>query len=152
LLGFEALNFVATRQREPARTRISRGRAIVALLNQGSKESRSERVRVPGGQDMLQPVAKLGFGLLLGLLVGSLGEAAAAQPSPAAARSASQGVQSLSGTGPDYEVQFLDDALHALDGRDNIAQIRVRPGPSRTMLLRARTSFVSEMLESIELL
>jgi hypothetical protein len=86
----------------------------------------------------------------MGLIVGSFCAPLAAQPAPNTADGNSAGVRSLSGSGADYEVEFGDDALHALDDKQNIAKIRVRPGPSRTMLLRARTSFVAEMLKSVE--
>jgi hypothetical protein len=63
------------------------------------------------------------------------------------------GVQSTSGstggTG-DYGYKFEDDPLAAGGFGPSDATIRVRPGPVRTTLIRPRTSFVPEMLKSVE--
>lgn len=53
------------------------------------------------------------------------------------------------GTG-DYGYKFDDDPLSAGGFGPNDATIRVRPGPVRTTLIRPRTSFVPEMLKSVE--
>ncbi len=52
--------------------------------------------------------------------------------------------------GGDYGYKFEDDPLSAGGFGPNDATIRVRPGPVRTTLIRPRTSFVPEMLKSVE--
>jgi len=52
--------------------------------------------------------------------------------------------------GGDYGYEFKDDPLSAGGFGPNDATIRVRPGPVRTTLIRPRTSFVPEMLKSVE--
>ena len=47
-------------------------------------------------------------------------------------------------------VTVADDPLSAGGFGPNDATIRVRPGPVRTTLIRPRTSFVPEMLKSVE--
>jgi hypothetical protein len=54
-----------------------------------------------------------------------------------------------SGNG-DYGYKFEDDPLAAGGFGPSDATIRVRPGPVRTTLIRPRTSFVPEMLKSVE--
>ena len=49
-----------------------------------------------------------------------------------------------------YGYDFSDDPLAAGGFGPNDATIRVRPGPVRTTLIRPRTSFVPEMLKSVE--
>ena len=49
-----------------------------------------------------------------------------------------------------YGYEFADDPLAAGGFGPNDATIRVRPGPVRTTLIRPRTSFVPEMLKSVE--
>ena len=67
-----------------------------------------------------------------------------------------QGVKDIEGAaaggGGDegYGYQFEDDPLAAGGFGPNDATIRVRPGPVRTTLIRPRTSFVPEMLKSVE--
>ena len=65
-----------------------------------------------------------------------------------------QGVKSSDGPakGKDqgYGYEFSDDPLNAGGFGPNDATIRVRPGPVRTTLIRPRTSFVPEMLKSVE--
>jgi hypothetical protein len=55
-----------------------------------------------------------------------------------------------SGGNGDYGYKFSDDPLSAGGFGPNDATIRVRPGPVRTTLIRPRTSFVPEMLKSVE--
>jgi len=50
----------------------------------------------------------------------------------------------------DYGYKFEDDPLSAGGFGPADATIRVRPGPIRTTLIRPRTSFVPEMLKSVE--
>ena len=49
-----------------------------------------------------------------------------------------------------YGYEFSDDPLSAGGFSPNDARIQVRPGPVRTTLIRPRTSFVPEMLKSVE--
>lgn len=49
-----------------------------------------------------------------------------------------------------YGYEFGDDPLAAGGFGPNDATIRVRPGPVRSTLIRPRTSFVPEMLKSVE--
>jgi hypothetical protein len=55
-----------------------------------------------------------------------------------------------SDNGGDYGYKFEDDPLSAGGFGPSDATIRVRPGPVRTTLIRPRTSFVPEMLKSVE--
>ena len=70
---------------------------------------------------------------------------AAAGGAPAAARCGGGG-----GKEDGYGYEFSDDPLNAGGFGPNDATIRVRPGPVRTTLIRPRTSFVPEMLKSVE--
>jgi hypothetical protein len=54
------------------------------------------------------------------------------------------------GKGEGYGYEFSDDPLNAGGFGPHDATIRVRPGPVRTTLIRPRTSFVPEMLKSVE--
>lgn len=65
---------------------------------------------------------------------------------------ASAQVKSTGGEKKDagYGYEFSDDPLSAGGFGPNDATIRVRPGPIRTTLIRPRTSFVPEMLKSVE--
>jgi hypothetical protein len=49
-----------------------------------------------------------------------------------------------------YGYEFSDDPLNAGGFGPNDATIRVRPTAARTTLIRPRTSFVPEMLKSVE--
>lgn len=49
-----------------------------------------------------------------------------------------------------YGYEFADDPLSAGGFGPNDATIRVRPGPVRRTLIKPRTSFVPEMLKSVE--
>ncbi len=49
-----------------------------------------------------------------------------------------------------YGYEFTDDPLAAGGLGPNDATIRVRPGPVRATLIRPRTTFVPEMLKSVE--
>jgi len=69
-----------------------------------------------------------------------------AQDAPAATPTGAGG---SSGNG-DYGYKFEDDPLSAGGFGPADATIRVRPGPVRTTLIRPRTSFVPEMLKSVE--
>jgi hypothetical protein len=52
--------------------------------------------------------------------------------------------------GDGYGYEFDDDPLNAGGFGPNDATIRVRPRAARTTLIRPRTSFVPEMLKSVE--
>ena len=52
--------------------------------------------------------------------------------------------------GDGYGYEFEDDPLSANAFGPNDATIRVRQGPVRRTLIRPRTSFVPEMLKSVE--
>jgi len=60
-----------------------------------------------------------------------------------------QGVKETS-EGEGYGYQFEDDPLAAGGFGPNDATIKVRPKAARTTLIRPRTSFVPEMLKSVE--
>jgi hypothetical protein len=49
-----------------------------------------------------------------------------------------------------YGYEFDDDPLNAGGFGPNDATIRVRPKAMRTTLIRPRTSFIAEMLKSVE--
>jgi|SRR6516162_1211745 hypothetical protein len=89
------------------------------------------------------------------LVVGSLAAVLLSLPVASYAQEAGGGggVQNTAGaTGGngDYGYRFEDDPLAAGGFGPNDATIRVRPGPVRTTLIRPRTSFVPEMLKSVE--
>jgi hypothetical protein len=54
------------------------------------------------------------------------------------------------GGGEGYGYEFEDDPLAAGGFGPNDATIKVRPKAARTTLIRPRTSFVPEMLKSVE--
>ena len=85
------------------------------------------------------------LGVLAGLAVVVISGAAAAQAAPAAPPGGAAG-----GGDKGYGYEFSDDPLNAGGFGPNDATIRVRPGPVRTTLIRPRTSFVPEMLKSVE--
>jgi hypothetical protein len=96
--------------------------------------------------------AKRVFGVIAAavLLVSSTSSIAFAQaPAPGGGGAAPK---STGGGGKDegYGYEFSDDPLAAGGFGPNDATIRVRPGPVRTTLIRPRTSFVPEMLKSVE--
>ena len=106
-----------------------------------------------------------GWGFVAGLAVCLVSSVAAAQApaAPAApAAGAQPGIKTTGappnapagggGAGKDsgYGYEFSDDPLNAGGFGPNDATIRVRPGPVRTTLIRPRTSFVPEMLKSVE--
>jgi hypothetical protein len=94
--------------------------------------------------------AKRVFGVVAAavLLVSSTAFAQA----PAAPGGGGTAPKSTGGGGKDegYGYEFSDDPLAAGGFGPNDATIRVRPGPVRTTLIRPRTSFVPEMLKSVE--
>jgi len=76
----------------------------------------------------------------------------AQQPGAPAPGGGAGGAKATGGGGKDegYGYEFSDDPLAAGGFGPNDATIRVRPGPVRTTLIRPRTSFVPEMLKSVE--
>jgi hypothetical protein len=78
------------------------------------------------------------------LLLASSAALAQGGAKPAAAAAAGGGKEE------GYGYEFSDDPLSAGGFGPNDATIRVRPGPVRTTLIRPRTSFVPEMLKSVE--
>jgi hypothetical protein len=89
------------------------------------------------------------------LVVGSLAAVLLSLPVKSYAQDAPAGgagaVQNTAGGGTgDYGYKFEDDPLAAGGFGPSDATIRVRPGPVRTTLIRPRTSFVPEMLKSVE--
>src|SRR6266851_3263489 len=95
------------------------------------------------------------WGVLAGLAVGLASGFAYAQAAPAAPAAGGGGAAKAAGAAPagkdsGYGYEFTDDPLNAGGFGPNDATIRVRPGPVRTTLIRPRTSFVPEMLKSVE--
>ena len=97
------------------------------------------------------------WGVLAGLAVVLISTVASAQ-APAAPAAGGGGQKPAAGAPPGggggkdsgYGYEFTDDPLNAGGFGPNDATIRVRPGPVRTTLIRPRTSFVPEMLKSVE--
>ncbi|WP_394831859.1 hypothetical protein LVJ94_35620 [Pendulispora rubella] len=84
----------------------------------------------------------------LALSVPAFAQAPAGAPAPGAGDTKAGAKASTSNEGYGYE--FSDDPLSAGGFGPQDATIRVRPGPVRTTLIRPRTSFVPEMLKSVE--
>jgi hypothetical protein len=76
----------------------------------------------------------------------SIGVAAFALSSAALAQDAKAGGDKADG----YGYEFSDDPLNAGGFGPNDATIKVRPRAARTTLIRPRTTFVPEMLKSVE--
>jgi hypothetical protein len=83
------------------------------------------------------------FGAVAGLAIVFASSAAFAQPGREAAKTTEGGDDG-------YGYEFSDDPLTAGGFGPNDATTRVRPGPVRRTLIRPRTSFVPEMLKSVE--
>ena len=92
------------------------------------------------------------FGCAAATLLMTGAPAFAQAPAGGAAPGAGGGGAKASAGGKDegYGYEFSDDPLAAGGFGPNDATIRVRPGPVRTTLIRPRTSFVPEMLKSVE--
>jgi len=82
--------------------------------------------------------SKFALGLAIGLVAMAVSTAASAQATK----------ESKSDDG--YGYTFDDDPLNAGGFGPNDATIRVRARAARTTLIRPRTSFVPEMLKSVE--
>ena len=94
------------------------------------------------------------FGLMAAAFVLTSAEAFAQQPAGGGGGGGAGGVKATGGGGggkdEGYGYEFSDDPLAAGGFGPSDATIRVRPGPVRTTLIRPRTSFVPEMLKSVE--
>ena len=94
--------------------------------------------------------------VLIGLVAAFVLTSASAfaqQPAPGGAAGGVKATGDAKGGGgkdEGYGYEFSDDPLAAGGFGPNDATIRVRPGPVRTTLIRPRTSFVPEMLKSVE--
>ena len=90
-------------------------------------------------------MASVAAPILAGLGVLAIASSAFAQGKAAA-------VATTGGGGKDegYSYSFTDDPLSAGGFGPNDATIRVRPNAVRNTLIRPRTSFVPEMLKSVE--
>jgi len=84
----------------------------------------------------------------LGLFAGAAILLVASNAFAAVARTVEGGDKASKEEGYGYE--FGDDPLSAGGFGPNDATIKVRPGPVRRTLIRPRTSFVPEMLKSVE--
>lgn len=74
----------------------------------------------------------------------------AQQPAAGGGGDKAGGVKNAGDSKEGYGYEFSDDPLSAGGFGPSDATIRVRPGPVRTTLIRPRTSFVPEMLKSVE--
>ena len=73
-----------------------------------------------------------------------------AAPAFAQEKEAAPAAAGEKGGGEGYGYEFEDDPLNAGGFGPNDATIKVRPRAARTTLIRPRTSFVTEMLKSVE--
>jgi len=94
--------------------------------------------------------AKRIFGGLAAAFLLLSSASAFAQAAPAPGAGAAPKAAGAGGKDEGYGYEFSDDPLAAGGFGPNDATIRVRPGPVRTTLIRPRTSFVPEMLKSVE--
>ena len=106
------------------------------MMRQAKADGRSASPR-GGRRQEVRVAALIGAALLF------IASASFAQAKPAAAAGGG-------GKEEGYGYEFSDDPLSAGGFGPNDATIRVRPGPVRTTLIRPRTSFVPEMLKSVE--
>ncbi len=90
------------------------------------------------------------FGVAAATLLMTGAPAFAQAPAPGAGAGGGGAKASAGGKDEGYGYEFSDDPLAAGGFGPNDATIRVRPGPVRTTLIRPRTSFVPEMLKSVE--
>jgi hypothetical protein len=98
----------------------------------------------------MKQMKKVGWVVLFALTLVS-GSAFAQGAPPAGGGGAAAGGTKTTGESKEgYGYEFSDDPLSAGGFGPNDATIRVRPGPVRTTLIRPRTSFVPEMLKSVE--
>jgi hypothetical protein len=90
------------------------------------------------------------FGVVAAAFLFTSVSAFAQQPAAPGAGGAAPKASGGGGKDEGYGYEFSDDPLAAGGFGPNDATIRVRPGPVRTTLIRPRTSFVPEMLKSVE--
>lgn len=90
------------------------------------------------------------FGVVAAGFLLSISASAFAQQPGGGAGGAAPKATGGGGKDEGYGYEFSDDPLAAGGFGPNDATIRVRPGPVRTTLIRPRTSFVPEMLKSVE--
>lgn len=90
------------------------------------------------------------FGLVAAAFVLTTASAFAQQPPAPGGGGAASAKLKEGAKDESYGYEFSDDPLAAGGFGPNDATIRVRPGPVRTTLIRPRTSFVPEMLKSVE--
>lgn len=90
------------------------------------------------------------FGVVAAAFLLMTSSAFAQAPAPGGAGGAQPKASGGGGKDEGYGYEFSDDPLAAGGFGPNDATIRVRPGPVRTTLIRPRTSFVPEMLKSVE--
>lgn len=90
------------------------------------------------------------FGLVAAAFVLTTASAFAQQPPAPGGGGAASAKLKEGAKDEGYGYEFSDDPLAAGGFGPNDATIRVRPGPVRTTLIRPRTSFVPEMLKSVE--
>jgi len=90
------------------------------------------------------------FGIIAAAFLLTSASAFAQQPGGAAPGGGGAKATGAGGKDEGYGYEFSDDPLAAGGFGPNDATIRVRPGPVRTTLIRPRTSFVPEMLKSVE--
>lgn len=91
----------------------------------------------------MRGLTRLGAGVVAAVLVSMVASSAVAQEAQAQGGGGGKKEEG-------YGYEFSDDPLNAGGFGPNDATIRVRPGPVRTTLIRPRTSFVPEMLKSVE--
>lgn len=91
-----------------------------------------------------------GFAAAAILVLTSASAFAQAPGAPGASGAGGAAPKAAGGDKEGYGYEFSDDPLAAGGFGPNDATIRVRPGPVRTTLIRPRTSFVPEMLKSVE--
>ncbi len=105
---------------------------------------------------MIRSPRVVGLAAAIGILIaaGAASAQAPAAPAPGGGGAAAAGIKTTAGetkgANAGYGYEFSDDPLNAGGFGPNDATIRVRPGPVRTTLIRPRTSFVPEMLKSVE--
>jgi hypothetical protein len=104
------------------------------------------RHRILMGASLLAALAALSVTPTAEAQPAAAAPAAAAQPGRGSGRAAASATKKEEG----YEYSFTDDPLAAGGLAPNDATIRVRPGPVRSTLIKPRTSFVPEMLKSVE--
>ena len=93
------------------------------------------------------------FGAIAAAFLISLTTSAFAQaPAPGGGGGGAKATPTTGGGGKDegYGYEFSDDPLAAGGFGPNDATIKVRPRAARTTLIRPRTTFVPEMLKSVE--